>query len=132
MAPEVLRKELEKGLEELFSNHLQVCRSLYKLDNNCNCILTGYAGLWGLAGYPLSGIRRTLLTSLGKSQEGQILLSRISQGHDEMKASSAQDRMEVVRKWAVIEESLKEKSARRCRSRMSGHEHNMSTTTATA
>ncbi|KAJ5222942.1 Sterol 3-beta-glucosyltransferase UGT80B1 [Penicillium citrinum] len=90
------------------------------------------AGLWGLAGYPLSGIRRTLLTSLGKSQEGQILLSRISQGHDEMKASSAQDRMEVVRKWAVIEESLKEKSPRRCRSRMSGHEHNMSTTTATA
>ena len=90
--------------------------------------LTFSAALWGLAGYPLSGVRRTLLTSLGKSQEGQILFSRISQGHDEMRASSAGDRMEVVRKWAVIEESLKAKTPRRCRSRMSGHEHNMNTT----
>ncbi|KAJ5085215.1 hypothetical protein N7532_009986 [Penicillium argentinense] len=72
------------------------------------------AGLWGLAGYPLTGIRRKLLTSLGKTQEGKILVSRISQGHDEMRASSAGDRSEVVRKWVVIEKTLHQTASRPC------------------
>ncbi|KAJ5273723.1 hypothetical protein N7478_008848 [Penicillium angulare] len=73
------------------------------------------AGLWGLAGYPLSGLRRKLLNSLGKSQEGEVVLSRIVQGHEEMRASSAAERAEVVRKWILVEESLQEsrRSSRR-------------------
>lgn len=78
------------------------------------------AGLWGLAGYPLSGVRRMLLTSLGKSQEGQILLSRIAQGHEEMKASSGDDRVQVARKWVIIEESIKKRPPGHCRSRSDG------------
>jgi UDP:flavonoid glycosyltransferase YjiC (YdhE family) len=81
------------------------------------------AGLWGLAGYPLSGLRRKLLDSLGKSSEGQIILSRIAQGHEEMCASSADERSEVVRKWMIIEESLKQtkRTSRRCHSRPQHH-----------
>ena len=74
-----------------------------------------FVGLWGLMGYPLSGLRRKLLDSLGKSQEGQIVLSRIAQGHEEMKSSTADERAEVARKWILIEENLQEsrRSSRR-------------------
>ncbi|KAJ5591949.1 uncharacterized protein N7459_002318 [Penicillium hispanicum] len=79
------------------------------------------AGLWGLAGYPLTGLRRKLLNSLGKSQESQIVISRIVQGHDEMRASSAQERAEVARLWMLIEERLKATTPRRCRTYTNGH-----------
>ncbi|KAJ5698704.1 hypothetical protein N7462_000709 [Penicillium macrosclerotiorum] len=64
------------------------------------------AGLWGLAGYPLSGLRRKLLDSLGKSQSCRIVSSRIAQGHEEMRESSAEERAEVARKWILMEETL--------------------------
>lgn len=76
-----------------------------------------------MAGYPLSGLRRKLLVSLGKSSEGKIVLSRIAQGHEEMCASSADERAEVVRKWIIFEESLKKgkRTSRRCHSRPQSH-----------
>ncbi|KAJ5675180.1 Sterol 3-beta-glucosyltransferase UGT80B1 [Penicillium maclennaniae] len=83
------------------------------------------AGLWGLAGYPLTGVRRNLLDSLGRTQEGQIVASRIAQGHEEMRKSSTEDRMEVARKWALVEEKLHDTN-RRCRrsqSHSSAHPH---------
>ncbi|KAJ5801996.1 uncharacterized protein N7503_004446 [Penicillium pulvis] len=64
------------------------------------------AALWGLAGYPLTGLRRRLLKSLGKNQECQIILSRIAQGHEDMRASTPEQRARVVRKWDKIEASL--------------------------
>ncbi|KAJ6014382.1 hypothetical protein N7540_008973 [Penicillium herquei] len=79
-------------------------------------LIKPFAGLWGLAGYPLSGIRRKLLNSLGKTQEGQIIISRIAQGHEEMRASTAADRAEVARKWIQVEEDL-------AQSRRSSHRH---------
>ncbi|KAI2785971.1 Sterol 3-beta-glucosyltransferase UGT80B1 [Penicillium oxalicum] len=77
------------------------------------------AGLWGLAGYPLMGIRRKLLDSLGRSSEGQIVLSRIAQGHEEMYASTPAERAEVIKKWSVIEKSL---TPSQCRKQ---HKNNM-------
>ncbi|KAJ5114389.1 hypothetical protein NUU61_000148 [Penicillium alfredii] len=77
-------------------------------------ILKPPAGLWGLAGYPLSGLRRSLLDSLGKSQEGHIVVSRIKQGHEEMKASLAEERAEVARKWIAIEETLQKTKRHSC------------------
>jgi hypothetical protein len=62
--------------------------------------------LWGLAGYPLTGLRRKLLKSLGKTQECQVILSRIAQGREEMQASTPEQRALVVKKWNSIEESL--------------------------
>lgn len=78
-------------------------------------------GLWGLAGYPLSGLRRKLLASLGKSQECQIIASRIAQGHEEMRSSSAEERAEVARKWIVIEETLQKTKRQGCRLHTNGH-----------
>ncbi|OQD83524.1 hypothetical protein PENANT_c016G04379 [Penicillium antarcticum] len=53
------------------------------------------AGLWGLAGYPLSGITREINDSLGKHQKCMIVMGRISQGVEEMRESSAQEREEI-------------------------------------
>jgi hypothetical protein len=63
-------------------------------------------GIWGLAGYPLVGLRRKLQVSLGKVQEDAIVFSRIAQGHEEMRQSSADERAEVVRQWLILEQDL--------------------------
>lgn len=70
-------------------------------------ILTLTSGLWGLAGYPLLGLRRKLQISLGRTQEFSIIASRIAQGVEEMRASSADERAEVARKWRALEEELR-------------------------
>jgi hypothetical protein len=44
---------------------------------------------------------------LGKKQEAAIVVSRIMQGLDEMRASTADERAEIVRKWAVLEEETR-------------------------
>ncbi|KAJ5917147.1 hypothetical protein N7466_010701 [Penicillium verhagenii] len=82
------------------------------------------AGLWGLAGYPLTGIRRTLLVSLGKSQQNHIVVSRIAQGHEEMPKSSEEERSEVIRKWILLEEELRKgkRYIRRSSKRQSEHD----------
>jgi len=64
-------------------------------------------GLWGLAGYPLSGLRRKLLKSLGKDVEGRIIQARIAQGCEELQASSTEEKAEVVERWALIEAELR-------------------------
>ncbi|KAJ5625459.1 hypothetical protein N7510_001768 [Penicillium lagena] len=79
------------------------------------------AGLWGLAGYPLAGLRRRLLESIGRSQQCQIIKSRITQGHEEMRASSAEERAEVARRWIAVEEELE--NARRRQNHLHFH-HN--------
>lgn len=87
-----------------------------------------FPGLWGLAGYPLTGIRRNLLESLGKCERSRVVKSRIAQGHEEMKASSAWERAEVVKKWALIEESLQKASREcRCHARPTGRHTNRDT-----
>ena len=65
-----------------------------------------HLGLWGLFGYPLVGIRRKLQQSLGKTEELSIMASRIAQGIEDMRASTADDRAEVARKWHLLEEEL--------------------------
>ncbi|KAJ5765918.1 hypothetical protein N7520_005477 [Penicillium odoratum] len=92
----------------------------------CGIILKPPAGLWGLAGYPLAGIRRTLLVSLGKSQQNHIVVSRIKQGHEEMPKASEEDRSELVRKWILLEEELR-KSTRYSRGSAWNHEHDVPT-----
>ncbi|KAJ5124951.1 UDP-glucuronosyl/UDP-glucosyltransferase [Penicillium bovifimosum] len=72
----------------------------------CGVFFKPPAGLWGLAGYPLVGLRRKLQTSLGKIQDRQIVESRIAQGLEEMRASTADDRAEVARAWRLIEEDF--------------------------
>jgi hypothetical protein len=63
-------------------------------------------GFWGLAGYPLDGLHKSLRNSLSKSKIKEILASRIQQGIDEMCASSADERAMVVRRWKELQETL--------------------------
>lgn len=64
-------------------------------------------GLWGLFGYPLVGLRRKLQKSLGRTQELSIMASRIAQGLEDMRASTAEERAEVAKKWRVLEEDIR-------------------------
>ncbi|CEL08507.1 hypothetical protein ASPCAL11656 [Aspergillus calidoustus] len=66
-------------------------------------ILKPAAGLWGLIGYPLDGIHKTLRNSLGKSKVKDILASRIRQGLGEMVAATPEERAAVIRRWNEIQ-----------------------------
>lgn len=55
----------------------------------------------------MSGILREVNDSLGKHQKCMIVMGRISQGLEEMRGSTAQEREEVSREWIVIERDLK-------------------------
>ncbi|KAL3478914.1 hypothetical protein BJX99DRAFT_245163 [Aspergillus californicus] len=61
------------------------------------------AGIWGLAGYPLDGVHKTLRNSLAKSKMRDILSSRITQGVGEMVAAAPEDRAAVIRSWNEIQ-----------------------------
>ncbi|KAJ5605319.1 hypothetical protein N7510_010473 [Penicillium lagena] len=49
---------------------------------------------------------KNLQNSLGKPQEVELVKSRIMQGREETKGSTADDWAEVVRKWLLLEEEL--------------------------
>lgn len=61
-----------------------------------------FPGLWGLAGYPLTGLHRRLRDSLATDHQSCIVASRIDQGIEELHASSPEERAEVVRKWHTL------------------------------
>ncbi|KAE8364928.1 hypothetical protein BDV27DRAFT_127701 [Aspergillus caelatus] len=75
-------------------------------------ILKPTAGLWGLAGYPLSGMLRDINDSLGEYQKCMIAVGRISQGLEEVRESSVPERAEVSRRWIEIEKDLKKSNKR--------------------
>lgn len=101
-------KGSEKQWEGCFSSQQQVCRTsrsyFFKIVSLTTCL---QSGLWGLAGYPLSGILREINDSLGKHQKCMIAMGRISQGLEEFRESTAQDRAEVSTTWSQIEHNLK-------------------------
>ncbi|KAF7718745.1 Sterol 3-beta-glucosyltransferase [Penicillium ucsense] len=61
------------------------------------------AGLFGVVGYPLHGLRKEINRSLRKSMDVYLKASRFEQGREEMHTSSAEERMEVLENWASIE-----------------------------
>ncbi|PYH38101.1 putative UDP-glucose,sterol transferase [Aspergillus neoniger CBS 115656] len=61
------------------------------------------AGLWGLAGYPLEGMHKSLRNSLSKSKTKDILASRMQQGIEEMCAATTQERSAVIQKWHELQ-----------------------------
>ncbi|BCR87280.1 putative UDP-glucose,sterol transferase [Aspergillus chevalieri] len=62
------------------------------------------AGVWGLAGYPLDGIHKNLRKSLSRSSTKHFIAARIAQGIEEMCASGAEERAEVIRVWHQMED----------------------------
>ncbi|KAL4885393.1 hypothetical protein BJY04DRAFT_134029 [Aspergillus karnatakaensis] len=61
------------------------------------------AGLWGLVGYPLDGVHKSLRNSLARSKIRDILSSRIRQGLGEMVAASPEERAAVIHRWNEIQ-----------------------------
>jgi hypothetical protein len=62
----------------------------------------------------LSGILREINDSLGRHQKCMIVMGRISQGLEEVRESTVQERAEVFRGWITLEHDL-EKSKKRHR-----------------
>ncbi|KAL4928929.1 putative UDP-glucose,sterol transferase [Aspergillus undulatus] len=62
-------------------------------------LLKPTAGLWGLVGYPLEGLHKSLRNSLSRSKIRDILSSRIAQGLGEMVAATPEERAAVIRRW---------------------------------
>lgn len=60
----------------------------------------------------MSGILREINDSLGRHQKCMIVMGRISQGLEEMRESTAQDREEVSTAWNKIEHDLKKSKSR--------------------
>ncbi|KAL4893237.1 hypothetical protein BDV59DRAFT_28165 [Aspergillus ambiguus] len=60
-------------------------------------------GLWGLAGYPLSGIHKSLRNSISKSKTKEILRSRLVQGVEEMCMATTEERAEIIRRWHQLQ-----------------------------
>ncbi|KAL4794118.1 hypothetical protein BDV19DRAFT_390630 [Aspergillus venezuelensis] len=68
-------------------------------------LLKPVAGLWGLAGYPLEGLHKTLRSSLSRSKIRDILSSRITQGLAEMVAAQPEERAAVIHRWNEIQKA---------------------------
>lgn len=66
-------------------------------------VLANETGLWGLAGYPLKGIHKSLRNSLSRSKIRDILASRIKQGIGEMVAATPEERAAVIRRWNELQ-----------------------------
>ncbi|CAG8039355.1 unnamed protein product [Penicillium nalgiovense] len=88
-------KELKNGCYDGVTG--LVSQPLYGLKHN------GAKGISGLAGYPLSGLREKLNDSLGKPMGSHLESSRIAQGREEMRSSTMEASMEVIKKWIFIE-----------------------------
>ncbi|KAF5862118.1 hypothetical protein ETB97_012102 [Aspergillus alliaceus] len=61
------------------------------------------AGIWGLAGFPLDGVHKSLRNSLTKNKTRYILRSRLDQGIEEMCVASTEERAMVIQKWRELE-----------------------------
>ncbi|KAE8349545.1 hypothetical protein BDV28DRAFT_163518 [Aspergillus coremiiformis] len=62
-------------------------------------LLKPTAGIWGLVGFPLDGLHKSLRKSIAKNKTKYIVRSRLEQGIQEMCASSAEERAMVIKRW---------------------------------
>ncbi|PYH78799.1 UDP-Glycosyltransferase/glycogen phosphorylase [Aspergillus uvarum CBS 121591] len=74
------------------------------------------AGLWGLLGYPLNGIHRSIANSYGKNRRCCVVKSRIAQGIAELQLASDGQRAAVLARWKDhYEQKVKAKLEKRDR-----------------
>jgi hypothetical protein len=62
-------------------------------------------GLWGLLGYPLSGIHREIEQSYGANRVDYVVRSRIRQGIAEWNATLPEERAAVLDKWSALDKT---------------------------
>ncbi|KAI9376423.1 hypothetical protein BJX61DRAFT_538801 [Aspergillus egyptiacus] len=78
-------------------------------------VLKPQAGIWGLIGYPLNGVFRSIEKSYGADREDYIVASRIRQGDDDLAAATEEERNAIVERWRLIERQMKAKKSRKRR-----------------
>jgi UDP:flavonoid glycosyltransferase YjiC (YdhE family) len=79
-------------------------------------ILKPAAGIWGLPGYAAKGVYAELHKHFGASAQNYIIAARTSQGYDEWKESTPEQRAIIVSAWKNRQDEI------RLRSQRIGHE----------
>lgn len=75
---------------------------------------TNCEAIWGLPGYTFMGVYKEFQKLFGSSVQNYIIAARTTQGYEEWRKSSLEDRLTVVRRWHDIQsEIVKEKQEAR-------------------
>lgn len=69
------------------------------------------SGLWGLIGYPLNGVSRSIEKSYGNNRQDYIIFSRIRQGDADLAAASDEEKAQILAKWRVVQQKSKQARA---------------------
>ncbi|MCJ1396440.1 hypothetical protein MMC18_009330 [Xylographa bjoerkii] len=62
-------------------------------------VLKPGAAIWGIPGYTFKGIYKELQKHLGASVQNYIIAARTAQGYEDWRASSKEERLDVVSRW---------------------------------
>ncbi|BCS23608.1 uncharacterized protein APUU_40052A [Aspergillus puulaauensis] len=76
-------------------------------------LLKPQAGLWGLIGYPLNGVSRSIEKSYGNNRQDYIIFSRIRQGDADLAAASEDEKTQILARWQALQLKRKQARARR-------------------
>src|SRR5256885_1542852 len=69
-------------------------------------ILKPAAGIWGLPGYTFKGIYAEIQKHFGHSVQNYIIAARTTQGYEEWKESSPEQRMQIISAWKGVQVEL--------------------------
>src|SRR5436190_54450 len=64
--------------------------------------LTLVSGVFALTGYTLNGVYKEIQKLFGASVENYIMASRSTQGYEEWKIASLEERADVIRRWHIL------------------------------
>ncbi|KZF22019.1 glycosyltransferase family 1 protein [Xylona heveae TC161] len=69
-------------------------------------VLKPGAAIWGLPGYTFKGIYKEIQKFTGASTQNYIIAARTTQGYDDWKNSSYEERRDVILRWTSLQEQL--------------------------
>lgn len=67
------------------------------------------AAMVGILGHPMKGVHKEIQKRYGRSVQNYIIVSRVTQGHEEWLQSSDAEKQDVIDRWALIQKYLKKK-----------------------
>ncbi|KAI7493391.1 UDP-Glycosyltransferase/glycogen phosphorylase [Hortaea werneckii] len=67
------------------------------------------AAIFGLPGYTMKGMYKEMQRMFGSSVQNYIIAARTAQGFDEWRASTPEERGDIVRRWQLLQKDIKKK-----------------------
>jgi UDP:flavonoid glycosyltransferase YjiC (YdhE family) len=67
------------------------------------------AAVFGIPGYTMQGVYKEMQKQMGSSVQNYIIAARTAQGYEEWSGASAEERLDVVRRWQLLEQQLRKK-----------------------